>query len=51
MVMIKRRDTCEQCAAKIVFLWIKSLTSELLERQEKSTWTCVATSQDNSTLV
>lgn len=35
MFMIKRRDTCEQYAAKVVLLWIKSLTAEHLERQEK----------------
>lgn len=51
MVMNKRRDTCEQCGANIVSLWIKSLTAEHLERQEKLTWTCVATNQDNSTSV
>lgn len=51
MVLNKRRDTCEQCAAKTVFLWIQSLTAEHLERQEKLTWTCAATSQDDSTSV
>jgi len=36
IVMVKRSDICEQCAAKIVFLWIKSLTAKHLGRQEKT---------------
>lgn len=50
MVMVKKRDIREQCAAKIVFLWIKSLIAKHLGRQEKLTWTCVTTSQADSTL-
>lgn len=50
MVTVKKKDICEQCAAKIVFLWIKSLTAKHLGRQEKLTWTCITTSQADSSL-
>ena len=50
MVMVKKRDICEQCAAKIVFLWIKSLTAKHLGRQKKLTWTHITTSEADSTL-
>lgn len=51
MVMVKKGDISEQCAAKIVFLWIKSLTAKHLGRQEKIEWTCITTSQADSTPV
>lgn len=49
MVMVEKGDISEQCAAKIVFLWIKSLTAKHLGRQEKIEWTCITTSQADST--